>query len=78
MRLALGGQVADAVAVLRAVLETLPDSHREERLVLLVELVFVGASDLEGYDEAMRTIAAEAARVTGRTPGERLVMVART
>ena len=37
MRLALGGRVADAVAVLRAVLDTLPDSHREERLVLLVE-----------------------------------------
>ena len=66
---------ADAVAVLRTVMETLPDSHREERLVLLVELVFIGGSDLEGYEEAMRTIAAEAARVTGRTPGERLVIV---
>ena len=42
--------------------------------MLLAELVFVGGSDLEGYDEAMRTIAAEAARVTGRTPGERLVI----
>ena len=76
MRLALGGQVADAVAVLRAVIETLPDSHREDRLVLLAELVFVGASNPEGYDEGLRTIAAEAARVTGSTPGERLVIIA--
>ena len=75
MRLALGGQVADAVAVLRAVIEMLPDSHREERLVLLAELVFVGASNLEGYDDALRTITVEAARVTGNTPGERLVIV---
>lgn len=75
MRLALDGRAADAVAVLRTVIETLPDSHREEWLVTLAELVFVGASDLEGYDEAMRTIVAEAKRVTGRTPGERLVIV---
>jgi DNA-binding CsgD family transcriptional regulator len=75
MRLGLGGQIADAVAVLRSVMETLPDSHREDRLVLLAELVFIGGSDLDRYDEAKRTITAEAARVTGRTPGERLVIV---
>ena len=74
MRLGLNGQIADAVAVLRAVMETLPDSHREERLVLLAELVFIGGSDLDRYDEAKRTITVEAARVTGRTPGERLVI----
>ena len=43
-------------------------------MVLLAELVFVGGSELEGYDEALRTIAEEAAHVTGRTPGERLVI----
>ena len=75
MRLALSGQIADAVAVLRSVMETLPDSHREERLVLLAEFVFIGGSDLDRYDEAKQTIADEAARVTGRTPGERLVIV---
>jgi DNA-binding CsgD family transcriptional regulator len=75
MRLALAGQVADAVAVLRTVIETLPESHREDRFVLLAELVFVGASNVEGYDEGMRTIAVEAARVTGETPGERLVII---
>jgi DNA-binding CsgD family transcriptional regulator len=76
MRLALGGQVAEAVAVLRTAMETLPDSHREDRLVLLAELVFIGGSELDGYEEAMRTITAEAARVTGRTAGERLVIAA--
>ena len=74
MRLALGGQVADAVAILRTVMDELPASHHEERLVLLAELVFIGGSDLDGYDEAMRTITTEAAGVTGRTPGERLVI----
>ena len=74
MRLALDGRVADAVAVLRTVAQTLPDSHREDRLVLLAELVFIGGSQLEGHEEAMRTITAEAARVTGRTAGERLVI----
>jgi DNA-binding CsgD family transcriptional regulator len=74
MRLALSGRAADAVRVLRAVLGTLPATHDEERLVLLVELVFIGGSDLEGLEEARRTIAAEADRVTGRTPGERLMI----
>ncbi len=74
MRLALDGQVADAVAVLRAVIETLPDSHREERLVLLAELGFVSGSDREGIDEARATIVSEATHVTGRTPGERLIL----
>jgi DNA-binding CsgD family transcriptional regulator len=74
MRLALSGRAADAVEVLRAVLGTLPATHDEDRLVLLVELVFIGGSDLEGHEDARRTIAAEAARVTGRTPAERLVI----
>ena len=73
MRFALGGRVAEAVAVLRTVLDSLPDTHREERLVLLVELVFIGGSEIDGLAEAARTIAAEAAHVTGSTPAERLV-----
>ena len=46
------------------------------RLELLVELAFIGDADLGRHAEATRTIAAEAARATGRTPGERLVLVA--
>ena len=72
-RLALRGRGREAVAVLRGVLETLPAADREMRLELLVELAFVGSSTLGGHEEALRTIAAEAAGVTGRTPGERLV-----
>jgi DNA-binding CsgD family transcriptional regulator len=74
LRLALGGRSADAVAILRTVIETLPESHSEERLVLLVDSAFIGASDLEGHPEAMRAIGSEAERVTGRSPGERLVI----
>ena len=76
LRLALGGDVAEAVATLDAVAETLPETHREERLVLLVELVFIGGSELDGYDSALRAIVDEAGRVSGRTPGERLVIAA--
>jgi hypothetical protein len=56
---------------------TLDDAHRELRLELLVELAFIATySDLGSHDEALRMIALEAARVTGRTPGEQLVMLA--
>ena len=40
-----------------------PDDHREMRLELLVELAFVGGSTLDGRQEALRMIAAEAAAV---------------
>ena len=77
MRLALGGRGADAVAVLRTVLETLPDTApRGAARSCSSSSCSSAAPTSSGYDEAMRTIAAEAARVTGRTPGERLVMVA--
>ena len=72
----LEGRAADAVAVLRPVLEALPDAERELRLELLVELAFIGNADLTTHAEATRMIAAEAARATGRTAGERLVIVA--
>jgi DNA-binding CsgD family transcriptional regulator len=76
-RFAQDGRGSEAVAVLRATLETLDDGHRELRLELLVELAFIATySDLEFQDEAMRMIAVEAARVTGRTPAERLVFLA--
>ena len=75
-RLGLDGRSAEAAAVLRAVLMSLPDTHHEQRLELLVELAFVASSDLDGHDEAMRMVGVEAARVTGRTSGERLALVA--
>ena len=75
-RFGLRGRGPEAVAVLRAVVESLPDTHRELRLELLVELTFIGGSDLGGLEEAAHTIAAAAARAAGRTPGERLVSVA--
>ena len=76
-RFAQDGRGSEAVAILRTVVETLDDAHRELRLELLVELAFIATySDLGSHDEAMRMIAVEAARVTGRTPGERLVMLA--
>jgi DNA-binding CsgD family transcriptional regulator len=76
-RFAQGGRGSDAVAILHAVLETLDDAHRELRLELLVELAFIATyADLGSHDEAMRMIAVEAARVTGRTPAEQLVLLA--
>jgi DNA-binding CsgD family transcriptional regulator/tetratricopeptide (TPR) repeat protein len=76
-RFAQDGRGSEAVAVLLATLETLDDTHRELRLDLLVELAFIATySDLEFHDRAMRMIAVEAARVTGRTPAERLVFLA--
>jgi len=74
--LALDGQGGDAVSLLRAVLAALPDAHPETRRELLVELAFIGNADLASHPEATRMIAAEAAHATGRTPGERLVLVA--
>jgi hypothetical protein len=76
-RFAQDGRGGEAVAILRTVLETLDDAHRELRLELLVELAFIATySDLGFHDEAMRMIAVEAAHVTGRTPAERLVFLA--
>jgi DNA-binding CsgD family transcriptional regulator len=76
-RFAQDGRGSEAVAVLLATLETLDDTHRELRLELLVELAFIATySDLDFHDQAMRMIAVEAARVTGRTPAERLVFLA--
>jgi DNA-binding CsgD family transcriptional regulator len=75
-RFGLDGRGAEAVAVLRGVLEALPDAEREMRLELLVELAFIDDADLATHEEAARMIAAEAADATGRTPGERLVLVA--
>ena len=53
-----------------------PTPTGELRLELLVELAFIGNADLATHAQATRMIAAEAARATGRTPGERLVLVA--
>ena len=75
-RFGLRGRGGEAVAVLRGVLEALPDADREMRLELLVELAFIDNADLATHREATRMIAAEAANATGRTPGERLVLVA--
>ena len=75
-RFGLQGRGAEAVPVLRGVLEALPDADREMRLELLVELAFIDNADLSTSEEATRMIAAEAADATGRTPGERLVLVA--
>ena len=75
-RFGLQGRGAEAVPVLRGVLEALPDTDREMRLELLVELAFIDNADLSTREEATRMIAAEAADATGRTPGERLVLVA--
>ena len=75
-RLGLRSRGGEAVAVLRAVLEALPDADREMRLELLVELAFIDNADLATHEEATRMIAAEAANATGRTAGERLVLVA--
>jgi DNA-binding CsgD family transcriptional regulator len=76
-RFAQDGRGGEAVAILRSVVATLDDAHRELRLELLVELAFIATySDLGSHDEALRMIALEAARVTGRTPGEQLVMMA--
>jgi DNA-binding CsgD family transcriptional regulator len=71
---ALADRSGDAVAVLISALKTLEDAHGELRLELLAELAFIGSSDLGGHTEATRMIAVEAARVTGRTPAERLVL----
>jgi DNA-binding CsgD family transcriptional regulator len=58
-------------------LETLDDAHRELRLELLLELAFIATySNLDFRVEALRMIAVEAARVTGRTPVEQLLMLA--
>jgi DNA-binding CsgD family transcriptional regulator len=74
--LRLRGRGPEAVALLRGVLDTLADGHREMRLELLVELAFVGASAPDGQQDALRMITAEAGSVTGQTPGERLVEAA--
>ncbi len=74
--LGVRGGGPEAVALLRDVLETLADDHREMRLELSVELAFVSGSALDGRQEAERMIAAEAAAASGRTPGERLVQAA--
>jgi DNA-binding CsgD family transcriptional regulator len=74
--LRLRGRGPEAVALLRGVLDTLGDSHREMRLELLVELAFVRGSALDGQQEALRMITAEAANLNGGTPGERLVEAA--
>ena len=74
--LGLRGRGPEAATLLRDVLETLADSHREMRLELLVELAFVSGSTLDGRQEAERMITAEAAAASGRTPGERLVTAA--
>jgi DNA-binding CsgD family transcriptional regulator len=71
--LGLGRRSADAVSVLRDVLATLGEADREQRLELLVELGFTGGADLATREDAIRTIAAEAAQSAGRTPAERLL-----
>ena len=75
-RFGLEGRGADAVAILNAVLAALPDTHDDMRRELLVELAFIGNADLATHAQATRMIAAEAAGAIGRTPGERLVLVA--
>jgi DNA-binding CsgD family transcriptional regulator len=74
--LRLRGRGPEALALLRGVLDTLGDGHREMRLELLVELAFVGGSALDGQQDALRMITAEAGSVTGQTPSERLVEAA--
>jgi DNA-binding CsgD family transcriptional regulator len=71
--LGLGQRSADAVSVLRDVLATLGEADREQRLELLVELGFTGGADLATREDAIRTIAAEAAQSAGRTPAEQLL-----
>lgn len=75
-RLALDGRSTEAAVGLRAVVETLGATDRETRLELIVELAFVGSSDLSTHQEAARMIALEAQHAPGQTPGERLVLVA--
>jgi DNA-binding CsgD family transcriptional regulator len=75
-RFGLEGRGGEAAAILNAVLEALPGTHGEMRRELLVELAFIGDVDLATHARATRMIAAEAADATGRTPGERLVLVA--
>ena len=74
--LALDGRSEEAAVLLGGALEGLDDSQRELRLELLAELAFIAGSVRGGRGAAMRTIAAEAARVTMRTPAERLLVVA--
>ncbi len=74
--LALDGRGAQAVPVLRAVLADLPATHGDTRLELVVELAFIRNADLDTHADAAQLIATEAARATGRTAGERLVLVA--
>jgi DNA-binding CsgD family transcriptional regulator len=72
-RLALRGRGADAVGVLRAVLETLADTERELRLELLVELAFVGSSEHGRDEQALQAMAAEAELSPGGTPAQRML-----
>ena len=62
---ALQGRGAEAVPVLRGVLEALPDADREMRLELLVELAFIGSAGLAGY---ARRRADDRRRGRGRRP----------
>ena len=73
---AMEGRAADAVLVLHDVLEALDDTQGEIRLELLAEAALAGSSVRGGGSAAKRTVAFEAARVTGRTPAERLLLVA--
>ena len=70
------GRAAEAVVVLQSVLETLNETQGEIRLELLAEAALAGSSVRGGRAAAQRSIASDAARVTGRTPAERLLLVA--
>ena len=74
--LALEGRSDEAAELLGSALEGLDDSQRELRLELLAEVALIAGSVRGGRGAAMRTIAAEAAQVTMRSPAERLLAVA--
>ncbi len=72
---ALDGRSEEAAAILGVALDGLGDSDRELRLTLLSEAALIAASVRGGRERAATMLASEAARVSWRTPAERLLGV---
>ena len=75
-RLAIDGRGDDAVALLRGVVATLDDAHREDRLELLADLTLIARDVLGRREQLMGTLASDIAGSSAGSPAERLLLVA--